>query len=122
MLPRFQLGPDRVADTPLAAERHDVLNKGAESTMVLSKIVSPLLEGQMRAWLRSRRRTRVAVAGCVILGVAWYGASRMSAQSAAGTIRLQPAPDLPGVIKGGTRPQLIATGLKGADDPIWLPS
>ena len=90
--------------------------------MVLSKIVSPLLEGQMRAGLRSKRRTTVAVACCVILGAAWYGASRMSAQSATGTIPLQPAPDLPGVIKGGTRPQLIATGLNGADDPIWLPS
>jgi gluconolactonase len=44
----------------------------------------------------------------------------MSAQ-AAGTIPLQPAPDIAGVIAGGTRPQVMATGLNGADDPIWIP-
>ena len=36
-------------------------------------------------------------------------------------INLPAAPDIAGVIKGGTRPALIATGLQGADDPIWLP-
>lgn len=45
-----------------------------------------------------------------------------SAQSANGTIRLQPAPEIAGVVRGGTQPQVIATGLKGADDPIWLPN
>jgi gluconolactonase len=35
---------------------------------------------------------------------------------------VQPAPDIAGVIKGGTRPQVIATGLNGADDPIWIPN
>ena len=33
-------------------------------------------------------------------------------------INLPAAPDIAGVIKGGTRPALIATGLQGADDPI----
>jgi gluconolactonase len=35
-------------------------------------------------------------------------------------INLPAAPEIAGVIKGGTRPALIATGLQGADDPIWL--
>jgi len=46
----------------------------------------------------------------------------MAAQSAAGTIPLRPAPDIAGVIKGGTAPQLIAAGLNGADDPVWIPT
>ena len=45
----------------------------------------------------------------------------LALQPAAGTISLQPAPEIAGVIKGGTRPQVIATGLNGADDPIWIP-
>jgi gluconolactonase len=36
-------------------------------------------------------------------------------------INLPAAPHLAGVIAGGTRPALIATGLLGADDPIWIP-
>jgi sugar lactone lactonase YvrE len=47
--------------------------------------------------------------------------ARLSAQTAA-TIPLPPASAIPGVINGGTRPQLIASGLKGADDPVWLPN
>src|SRR4051812_31720954 len=47
-----------------------------------------------------------------------------SAQTAAppAAIPLTLVPDIPGIIKGGTRPQLIAQGLKGADDPLWIPS
>jgi gluconolactonase len=46
----------------------------------------------------------------------------MAAQSATGTIPLRPSPEIAGVIKGGTSPRLIAAGLMGADDPIWLPN
>ena len=49
------------------------------------------------------------------------GASQVSAQSATGSIRVQASPEITGVIKGGTQAQVIATGLDGADDPIWLP-
>jgi gluconolactonase len=42
-------------------------------------------------------------------------------QPATGSIRLQPSPAIAGVIDGGTQPEVIATGLNGADDPIWLP-
>ncbi len=63
-----------------------------------------------------------AVACLATLGaVAAYGASLISAQPVASTIPLQPAQEIAGVIKGGTRPQVIATGLNGADDPIWIP-
>jgi gluconolactonase len=47
-------------------------------------------------------------------------ASILHAQQPA-AINLPAAPDIAAVIKGGTRPVLIATGLQGADDPIWLP-
>ena len=49
------------------------------------------------------------------------GTAQTPAQSATGSIRVQPSPGIAGVIKGGTQPQVIATGLNGADDPIWLP-
>jgi sugar lactone lactonase YvrE len=28
---------------------------------------------------------------------------------------------MPGIITGGTRPEVVVTGLKSADDPLWLP-
>src|SRR5262245_33159676 len=67
-------------------------------------------------------RVRLA-AGCAatLVALATFGPLPLSAQTAAGNIPLQPAPEIAGVIKGGTRPQVIATGLNGADDPIWVP-
>jgi gluconolactonase len=66
---------------------------------------------------------RNVIPGCgVMLAVAAGSAtSPVSAQSATGSIRLQASPEIAGVIKGGTQAQVIATGLDGADDPIWLP-
>jgi sugar lactone lactonase YvrE len=49
------------------------------------------------------------------------GRSPVLAQSTS-AVPLSPAPEIPGIIKGGTRPQLIAQGLKGADDPVWIPN
>jgi gluconolactonase len=46
---------------------------------------------------------------------------QMWAQSASASIRVQASPEITGVIKGGTQAQVIAMGLDGADDPIWLP-
>lgn len=55
------------------------------------------------------------LAGCAgIAAPAW-------AQPAPGTVVLDPAPDIAGVIRGGTRPEVVVRGLKSADDPIWLP-
>jgi len=50
------------------------------------------------------------------------GVSSASAQPAPNTVVLLPAPDIAGVIKGGTKPEIVARGLKSADDPIWLPN
>ena len=65
---------------------------------------------------------QVALASGVILAVAaGPGTAQVPVQSATASIRVQPSPEIAGVIKGGTQPQVIATGIYGADDPIWLP-
>jgi gluconolactonase len=73
---------------------------------------------------RHSRRLSLFAATCGVLFavVAATDSRPASAQSAADTIRGQPAPEIAGVVRGGTQPHVIATGLKGADDPIWLPS
>jgi len=55
------------------------------------------------------------LAGCIAV-------SSASAQTPANPVVLQPAPDIAGVIKGGTLPEIVVRGLRGADDPIWLPN
>ena len=44
------------------------------------------------------------------------------AQSPPNTVQLQPAPDIPGVIAGGTMPEVVIKGLTSSDDPLWLPN
>jgi gluconolactonase len=44
------------------------------------------------------------------------------AQTPPNTVQLQPAPDIPGVIKGGTMPEVVIKGLTSSDDPFWLPN
>src|SRR5207244_9778915 len=44
------------------------------------------------------------------------------AQTPPNTTQLQPAPDIPGVIKGGTMPEVVIKGLTSSDDPFWLPN
>jgi gluconolactonase len=58
--------------------------------------------------------TAVLLAPCI-------GASSVAAQPAPNTVVLQPAPEIGGVIKGGTVPAIVVRGLQSADDPIWLP-
>ena len=58
---------------------------------------------------------------CAVVLVTWLGASPTSAQTAPGTVVRDPAPDIAGVIKGGTRPEVVVRGLRSADDPLWLP-
>lgn len=48
--------------------------------------------------------------------------SPASAQTPVNQVVLQPAPDIAGVIKGGTLPEIVVRGLRAADDPIWLPN
>ena len=63
----------------------------------------------------------IRVASMVAVGVAgWLGVSFLSAQTPPNTVVLQPAPDIPGVITGGTLPEIVVRGLRSADDPIWL--
>lgn len=45
-----------------------------------------------------------------------------SAQPAPNAVSLQPAPDIPGVIRGGTTPEVVVRGLRSADDPLWIPN
>jgi gluconolactonase len=44
-----------------------------------------------------------------------------TAQTPPNTVVLRPSPNIPGVIKGGTMPQIAVRGLRSADDPLWLP-
>lgn len=60
--------------------------------------------------------------GMTVTVVAGSGTAQTPAPATTGSIRVQPSPDIAGVIKGGTQPQVIAAGLNGADDPIWLPT
>src|ERR1044072_7455721 len=76
------------------------------------------IEGAREVGRHSRRLLNVILRCGVMLAVTTAPAS---AQSATGSIRIQPSTEITGVIKGGTQPQVIATGLDGADDPIWLP-
>src|ERR1700748_583451 len=43
-------------------------------------------------------------------------------QTPPNTTQLQPAPDIPGVIKGGTMPEVVVKGLSSADDSFLLPN
>ena len=55
--------------------------------------------------------------------LAFAAVSRAAAQTPApGTVVLQPAPEIPGVISAGTRPEIVVRGLRSADDPIWVPN
>jgi gluconolactonase len=44
------------------------------------------------------------------------------AQTPPNTVAFQPAPDIPGVIKGGTMPEVVLKGLTSSDDSFWLPN
>ena len=73
----------------------------------------------------SRLERRAGSSACFVIVLSVLAGSpavaAASAQTPANTVVLQPAPDIAGVIKGGTLPEIVVRGLKGADDPIWLP-
>src|SRR5712671_3172817 len=48
--------------------------------------------------------------------------SSAAAQTPPNTVQLQPSPDIPGVIKGGTMPEVVIKGLTSSDDPMWVPN
>lgn len=69
----------------------------------------------------SGRMSNLTLACAAMCSLTVATGTAQTPQSPTGPIRVQPSPEIAGVIKGGTVPQVIATGLKGADDPIWLP-
>jgi gluconolactonase len=76
---------------------------------------------KLRFTRRGARRA-TALAGLTVFALVLSATlSGIQGQSAS-AIPLSPAPEIAGVIKGGTRPQLVAQGLKGADDPVWIPN
>ena len=58
----------------------------------------------------------------VAIMVGSLAVSPASAQAPVNQVVLQPAPDIAGVIKGGTLPEIVVRGLRSADDPLWLPN
>jgi sugar lactone lactonase YvrE len=56
------------------------------------------------------------------VSVAMLTAPALFAQSPPNTTTLQPSPEIAGVIKGGTMPEVVVKGLRASDDPMWLPN
>ena len=65
------------------------------------------------------RQTLVTLTLALAAGL---GASSTLAQSPPNTVQLQPAPDIAGIIAGGTMPEVVLKGLTSSDDPLWLPN
>ena len=65
---------------------------------------------------------RQALVMLILVLAAGLGVSPVIAQTPPNTVQLQPAPDIPGVIKGGTMPEVVIKGLTSSDDPFWLPN
>ena len=55
------------------------------------------------------------------LAAGLYAASGL-AQTPPNTVALQPSPAIPGVIAGGTMPEVVIKGLTSSDDPLWVPN
>jgi sugar lactone lactonase YvrE len=60
--------------------------------------------------------------GTILVCAACIAVASSFAQPAPGTVALQPAPAIAGVIAGGTIPEVVVRGLPAADDLIWLPN
>jgi gluconolactonase len=65
---------------------------------------------------------RQALATLTLALAAGMGVTPSFAQSPPNTVALQPSPDIPGVIAGGTMPEVVVKGLTSSDDPLWLPN
>ena len=65
------------------------------------------------------RSLAIVIAIAALAGVV---PSPAPAQRAPNTVVLEPAPDIPGVITGGTLPEIVVRGLRSADDPLWIPN
>ena len=65
------------------------------------------------------RRTLATLTLALAAGLS---ASPALAQSWPNTVELQLAPDIPGIIAGGTMPEVVVKGLTSSDDPLWIPN
>ena len=65
-------------------------------------------------------RQAVAILTVMLAGV--LGLSPAAAQTPPNTVALQPSPAIPGVIAGGTMPEVVLKGLTSSDDSFWLPN
>ena len=65
------------------------------------------------------RRALVTLTLALAVGLS---TSAAVAQSWPNTKELQLAPDIPGVIAGGTMPEVVVKDLTSADDPLWIPN
>jgi gluconolactonase len=66
--------------------------------------------------------TRHALMALAVALAAALSVCPTAAQSPPNTVQLQPAPDIAGVIAGGTMPEVVLKGLTSSDDPLWLPN
>ncbi len=66
--------------------------------------------------------TRQALVAFILALAAGLGTSSVFSQTPPNTTQLQPAPDIAGVIKGGTMPEVVIKGLTSSDDSFWLPN
>ncbi len=64
---------------------------------------------------------RQALLTLTIALAAGLGVSPAFAQTPPNTVALQPSPAIPGVIAGGTMPEVVIKGLTSSDDPLWVP-
>src|ERR1041385_8822909 len=65
---------------------------------------------------------RQALAMMTVALAAGLTSSSTIAQTPPNTVALQPSPGIPGVIKGGTMPEVVIKGLTSSDDPFWVPN
>src|SRR6478609_1722051 len=65
---------------------------------------------------------RRALIALTIALAAGLGTPAVFAQTPPNTTQLQPAPDMPGIIAGGTMPEVVLKGLTSSDDSFWLPN
>src|SRR5262245_13553981 len=72
--------------------------------------------------LKGSRATFAAIVVALGAAVVCLHASRARGQTAPDTVAFQPAQGIDGVIKAGTRPEVVVRGLRSSDDPIWLPN
>jgi hypothetical protein len=66
--------------------------------------------------------TRQTLVAFTLALAAGLGTSSVFSQTPPNTTQLQPAPDIAGVIKGGTMPEVVIKGLTSSDDSFWLPN